>query len=228
MKQIILENKYSVSLIKRKGSKSIRLTYSPINGIRVTFPVWVSYSYALKFVNSKIEFIKKNYKSIQKITNYTKIGFKYNVKFLESDSEKFSFKIKENIVYINKPAKYSIFDELTQEYSRKICLKILRDEAEDYLPKRLLFLSKLHNFNYNQVNIRILKSRWGSCDSKKNITLNMYLMQVPNYIVDYVLIHELVHTTNMSHDKTFWKRVELLIPKYKDIKKELKTLQPIL
>ncbi len=227
MKKILIENKYPVSLIKRKGSKSIRLTYSAINGLRVTFPVWITYGYAIKFVNSKIDFIKKNYTEYRGISNNLEIASTYTVKFIRSDSENLYHKITSNQLLIYVPEKYDIYHSEVQEYVKRISLKILRDEAEYYLPKRLKYLANLHGFEVEKINIRVLKSRWGSCDSKKNITLNLYLMQLPTHIIDYVLIHELVHTINMSHNSMFWNKVGIFIPNYKEIKKELRLRQPI-
>ncbi len=227
MKNILIENKYPVSLIKRKGSKSIRLTYSPINGLRVTFPVWVSYSYAIKFVNTKIEFIKKNYSDYRGISEDFKIASLYQVKFIKTENEKIYHKINADQLEIYFPSRYDIYDQIVQNYTKKISLKILREEAEFYLPKRLKYLADLYGFNINKINVRVLKSRWGSCDTKQNITLNLYLMQLPGHVIDYVLVHELVHTINMSHNSIFWNKVGSFIPNYKQIKKELRLKQPI-
>ena len=227
MKNILIENKYPVSLIKRKGSKSIRLTYSPINGLRTTFPVWISYSYATKFVNSKLDFIKKNYKDYSGLSDDFEIASIYKVKFTKFEGKRINHKLTSSSLEIFIPNESEIHDTDVQSYAKRIGLKILRDEAESYLPKRLKYLADLHSFTIGKINVRVLKSRWGSCDSKKNITLNLFLMQLPDHLIDYVLIHELVHTINMSHNSIFWNKVGSLVPNYKQIKKELRIKQPI-
>ncbi len=228
MKTIILENKYPVSLIKRKRNKSIRLTYSPVNGIRVTFPVWVTYSYAIRFVSSKIDFIKENYKEYVGINEDNQIGRFHRIKFIKfNDLDKLKSKVTDDTVYIKLPKELNINDKEVQTFSKKICTKVLRDEAESFLPKKLIQLSQRYNFEFQQINIRTLKGRWGSCDTKGNITLNMFLMQLSDELIEYVLIHELVHTKVMSHNKLFWNHVGQIIPNYKLIRNKLKLEQPL-
>lgn len=228
MKTILLENKYPVSLIKRKRNKSIRLTYSPMNGIRVTFPVWVTYAYAIRFVNSKIDFIRENYKQYVGIGQDYQIGRFHKIKFIKAnDTDKLKSKAIGQNVYIKLPTNLQIIDDEVQMFSKKVCSKVLRDEAESYLPKKLSELGQRYDFSFGQINIRTLKGRWGSCDTKGNITLNMFLMQLSDELIEYVLIHELVHTKVMSHNKIFWNYVGQILPNYKQIRNKLKIEQPL-
>ncbi|MFC1990575.1 M48 family metallopeptidase [Chloroflexota bacterium] len=54
------------------------------------------------------------------------------------------------------------------------------------------------------MSIRNQKTRWGSCSHKNNINLNMKLVLLPDELVDYVILHELVHTRIHNHSKRFW------------------------
>lgn len=68
------------------------------------------------------------------------------------------------------------------------------------------------------------KTRWGSCNSRKEIRLNWRLLQAPPHIINYVVCHELSHLKEMNHSARFWQIVENLFPQYKQAEKELKTL----
>jgi len=82
--------------------------------------------------------------------------------------------------------------------------EINRAEARKKLINRLNELSLQHGFHYNKVAVRNQKTRWGSCSSKNNINLNMKLVRLPDEMIDYVLLHELVHTRIKNHTKAFW------------------------
>ena len=69
--------------------------------------------------------------------------------------------------------------------------KINKEEAKVKLGKRLSELAKEHKFQYNKVSIRNQRTRWGSCSSKNNISLNMKLLHLPDQLIDYILLHEL-------------------------------------
>ncbi|MBN1227218.1 MAG: M48 family metallopeptidase [Deltaproteobacteria bacterium] len=69
-----------------------------------------------------------------------------------------------------------------------------RIEARKKLALRLNELSRRYGFAYNRVFIRNQKTRWGSCSARNNISLNMNLLKLPNDLIDYVILHELVHT----------------------------------
>ena len=103
-------------------------------------------------------------------------------------------------------------------------LKILRKEAKEYLPDRLQVLAGMHGFTYGSIRIAKSKSRWGSCSSKKNISLSLFLMQLPSHLIDYVILHELCHTVEMNHSPKFWELLDKVCDeKAKALRKELKT-----
>lgn len=83
-----------------------------------------------------------------------------------------------------------------------------RDQAGRVLMGRLDELAARHGFVYNEVCVRNQRTRWGSCSEKNNISLNVKLAQLPAYLIDYVLLHELVHTRVKNHGKVFWEELE--------------------
>ena len=95
-------------------------------------------------------------------------------------------------------------------------------EARKKLVNRLNELSEKHGFRYNKVFMKNQKTRWGSCSAKNNINLNMKLIRLPDEIIDYVLLHELVHTRIKNHTNEFWAELNRLVGDAKAKRKRLK------
>ena len=87
---------------------------------------------------------------------------------------------------------------------------------------RLSYFSDKHNLKVNQVRVKEQKTLWGSCSSKNNINLNYLLIMAPMKVIDYVIVHELVHTIHKNHSAKFWQKVETIMPNYKDARNWLK------
>ncbi len=79
-----------------------------------------------------------------------------------------------------------------------------KEKAKKVLTRRLKQLAEKHGFVYSRVFFRDQKTRWGSCSSKNNISLNIRLIKLPDELIDYVILHELVHTRKKDHSKAFW------------------------
>lgn len=82
------------------------------------------------------------------------------------------------------------------------------ERGQDRLFSRLDELAAQHGFKYRRVCIRNQKTRWGSCSSLNNINLNIGLIKLPEYLQDYVILHELVHTIHKNHSKAFWAKLD--------------------
>jgi predicted metal-dependent hydrolase len=97
-----------------------------------------------------------------------------------------------------------------------------RVQARQILRERLDTLAKKYDFFYNKIYIRNQRTRWGSCSSKNNIGLNSKLVHLPEKLIEYVLLHELVHLRCRNHGKNFWKELEGLLPDARSRAAELK------
>ena len=88
--------------------------------------------------------------------------------------------------------------------------RVLLVEGRSYLPERVKELAVKFGFQVTGVKVRKMKTRWGSCTSKNSINLNSWLMMLPDHLVDYVILHELVHTVHRDHSKKFWDALDKL------------------
>jgi hypothetical protein len=83
------------------------------------------------------------------------------------------------------------------------------------------FLEHYSGIKPNKVFIRYSSSRWGSCSSLGNISLNGYLFSLPDEYFEYVLIHELTHLYHLNHSYAFWKMLSARMENWKRLRKEL-------
>jgi predicted metal-dependent hydrolase len=90
--------------------------------------------------------------------------------------------------------------------------------AEQLIPARISELSKQLQLFATGVRIRHYKSRWGSCDNRGQLSFNYLLMMLPEWVIDYVLIHELCHLVHLNHSSPFWALVSKYCPNYQQAK----------
>ena len=100
--------------------------------------------------------------------------------------------------------------------------------ARQGLIDRLNFLSQKHGFNYSRVFIKNQKTRWGSCSGKNNINLNINLIRLPDELVDYTILHELVHTRVKNHGRRFWDQMDKLVGDAKKLDSKLSEYRVLL
>ena len=101
-------------------------------------------------------------------------------------------------------------------------IRLLTTRAKRVFPPKVKKYAEVIGVTYGNITIRMQKSRWGSCSGKGNLNFNCLLMNAPEEIVDYVVVHELCHRKEMNHSPRFWAEVEKVLPDYKERRKWLK------
>ena len=104
----------------------------------------------------------------------------------------------------------------------------LRARAGVDLPARLLELAARHGLTVSRVSVRNQRTRWGSCGREGHITLNWRLTLMPEWVRDYVMIHELMHLRRLDHSSHYWRLVAQAYPDYEDARKWLRVHGPAL
>ncbi len=116
-------------------------------------------------------------------------------------------------------------NELADEQSKALSeqdIRLLTTRAKRVFPTKVKKFAEIIGVTYGNITIRMQKSRWGSCSGKGNLNFNCLLMNAPEEIVDYVVVHELCHRKEMNHSPRFWAEVEKVLPDYKERRKWLK------
>jgi predicted metal-dependent hydrolase len=91
-----------------------------------------------------------------------------------------------------------------------------RERARHILQERVNIYACQYDFQYRKIGITSARTRWGSCSPTGALNFSWRLIMAPSAVVDYVVVHELVHTIFHDHSKRFWRRVEMIIPNYKE------------
>lgn len=203
----ISDIKYELRISKRARKVAIRI----MNGnVELVVPKNYSVPRAERFLYSKIDWINKHLHNNTR--NFIPRYLGKQVKIVNNVDKRFEItecdEIDMNINY--------------SEEGKEFYNKWLYEKAKSYLPERTRELADKYNFSIGRVSVRRQKTRWGSCSSKKNISLNYKLLQFEKPVIDYVIIHELCHTKFMNHSKSFWNEVSKIIPDYKKYNKQLK------
>ncbi len=123
--------------------------------------------------------------------------------------------IKTSLLKIKKiEENHKNFPELSEPLNWKKSRTILID--------RLYQLAERYGFTFNRVFVRNQKTRWGSCSGNNNINLNINLVRLPGELMDYVILHELVHTRVKNHSRSFWRELDVYVGNSKKTDAKLK------
>jgi predicted metal-dependent hydrolase len=104
----------------------------------------------------------------------------------------------------------------------------LRSRAAKELPDELRRLAALNGLTVSRVSVRNQRSRWGSCSRTGHICLNWRLMLMPDFVREYVLIHELMHLKRLDHSPSFWRQVIAACPRCIEARKWLRAHNDLL
>jgi len=97
-----------------------------------------------------------------------------------------------------------------------------RADIENWLVRRTRELAGKYGFDHGSVSVREQTTRWGSCSSNNNISLNAKLAWLPDELVEYVIVHELMHTRIKDHGSSFWKEMDKIFGDAKKVDRGLK------
>ena len=100
-----------------------------------------------------------------------------------------------------------------------------REQATEFLSARIRHYAGMTGARYSRIGISNARGRWGSCSSRGVLTFSWRLMMAPRDVVDYVVVHEVVHLEELNHAKRFWRKVKALAPDYLQAKRWLERHQ---
>ncbi len=187
--------------IIKEYRKTLSLKINEKGEIEIRAPFTMKEKKILEFVNEKQKWIEKQQKKIQESNDFGNM---------------FDFK---NNVYINGRAllwkEIEILDK--RQTKNSYYSKMLEQNLIPYAKN----LAEILNL---KADFKIVNSKgiWGSCNNQNLIKLNWKVIILPLRLQEYIIIHELCHLFYMDHSKDFWKRVEIFLPNYKNLRKELK------
>lgn len=230
MKVIEITGIGEVTLRKSARAKRLILKITAEGKPVATVPSYVPYLVAERFVRqNQAWFLEhKATKPTLRLYEGKQIGKTHRLTFIKKQISKPSSRIQGQHITVSYPQTANITDPDVQTEAKKAAMRALKRQAEAYLPGVLHSLANKYDYSYREIRIKTTQSRWGSCSNKKIINLSVWLMQLPDELVEYVICHELTHLNHMHHQAAFWEELERMIPNYKIRRKVLKTYSPAL
>jgi predicted metal-dependent hydrolase len=214
---------------RRSGRRTIGICVRPDLSVTVTAPQGTTVQEIKDFVRKRAAWIVKAWSSLEQrpkrtVPTYENgeahlfIGNKYRLQVGEGQRDSVRCESGFLMVTSRNAAEPERTKRLLDSWYRKQAALIFRVRLNGWHEK---VLGK--EIPLPMLRIRQMKSRWGSCSSTGRITLNLSLIKTPPECIDYVIVHELCHLKVMGHGPDFWSIVEMHVPDYKRLRKELRT-----
>ncbi|MBS3789232.1 M48 family metallopeptidase, partial [Candidatus Bipolaricaulota bacterium] len=179
-----------------------------------------------KFMEEKRKWVLKNYREMQDILadlpertfeegeSFPYQGEEHEIKYSEVDQ----VTVKNREIHIPEEA-------VESKSPGDVLEDFLREKARQDIKSVIEKYSNEIEADYDKLYIRNQKTKWGSCSGKNNLSYNFRLIMAPSDVLEYVVVHELVHLEEPKHSKAFWRRLSDLLPEYQKSKDWLKKNQ---
>jgi len=217
-----------IILRRSRLSRNIRLKLDGRGAISISVPKRAPLFLARQLLDDSRPSIRSSLAKInQQKQQYQQgdiIGKVHRLRIEQDDATGYSHRLDKNELVVFAPV--TAPDHLVQQTIHEGIAKALRVQAKSYLPRRLKTLADQHGFYYSKLRFSSAGTRWGSCSSEGTISLNIWLMQLPFELIDYVILHELSHTRHMNHSEAFWEELVKFVPNYRDLRRQLKQHHP--
>lgn len=208
-------------VIQRSNRQSLSLTVDQKGDLIVKAPYKMELDEIFNFIAKKQKWIENRQNKIKSILakNYDLINYKklillgkhYYICMTKNIQKPY---LTSEAIILNKTKNLKNVKAQIKQFYINCC--------DDILIPRVEKLAKNGNFSYKSIKIISSKTKWGMCDSTKNLYFNYKLLMLPPDLIDYVIIHELCHTKELNHSKNFWRLVEKNLSDYKECTKLIK------
>jgi len=206
----------------RTKRKTIALIVRPDGSLLVRAPLRASNKSIQEFVSRNIQWIDKTRARIKAVASpspksydpgeeFEFLGIAYPLEIVANQ--------KKSLLLEAEKFKLSSSD---RDRAGIIFEHWYREQARQILNERVDFYAYQNGFQYRKIEITSARTRWGSCSATSALNFSWRLIQAPMEAVDYVVVHELVHTVIHDHSRKFWTRLEQVMPDYRARRKWLK------
>lgn len=235
-KVIHLEGIGEVKVLRSARASRIRISVNATGEVKLTLPDDAPIASGEDFLHSRLDWlIKTREKMARKAVPprqlidgdlFTTRHYRYRISAGPLERPKIKFIEPEKTVLIQYPDHANPASEELRKKINSMIEALLRFEARQYLPVRTRQLASAMGFKINRVTIKNNSTNWGSCSSLGNINLNLHLMRFPDRIIDFIIIHELVHTLIPNHGPQFKTTMRKYFPDADQLDKEVRKLKP--
>jgi predicted metal-dependent hydrolase len=203
----------------RKRRKTISLQISDKSELVIAAPHFTPISEIKRFVQekqnwihqaiqkNKEELIKNKAKEYISGERFYYLGESFPLEAFFEQNEREGLVFWDNRFYLNAPD--------VEAKKRKYFIKWYKSKAREYFAERVKFYSRELNLRAKSVRVTSAGKCWGSCSGKDNLSFSFRLIMAPPHVIDYVIVHELMHIKEKNHSSRFWHLMESAMPQYK-------------
>lgn len=205
---------WALKVVRHQRARRYVLRMTADGSLRLTVPRGASIDGGLRFVRSQDAWITREYARRSVATKPWTHG-----RTVMFRGELLSLTVTNDTVVLgdvtwNRPAAGDV---------RVLVEAGLRDIAAVELPERCHALARVHGESVTRVSVRNQRSRWGSCSTAGTVALNWRLIQMPDSVRDYVILHELMHLRHPNHSRAFWREVAGVCGHWRESERWLRT-----
>lgn len=207
----------------RSHRRTISIIVENDGRVIVRAPNHIPHEEILRFIRLKKDWIKSKQVSVidrkKKIRRkmyvtgekFPYLGNEYPLHYITNNKNVFEF---DGSKFIMNPNYKLQANDIFIRWYKMTAKKIISNKVQAFALQ--------HGLKHGSIRINSAKTRWGSCSNKKNLNFSYRLVLTPEFVIDYIILHELAHTIEMNHSKKFWDIVKTLCPEYKKAEKWLK------
>jgi len=211
-----MENLLTPTKIVKTNRKTLSLIINNKGEFIVRAPFNYKDSVIFDFINKKANWIIK--KRTEMLEN--------NIKPLKLiDGEQISLLGQTYIIQLAKVKSVKIKDNyliIPTLNTKARLVAYLKQTLKRIIEEKISKINQVYDFQYKNISISSAKTNWGSCSGSNNLHFTYKLILCPEQVIDYIIVHELVHTIIKNHSKTYWRNVKKIYPYYKECERWLK------
>jgi predicted metal-dependent hydrolase len=212
--------------VEYKSIKKLRMTIYPPDGkVSISAPMKTSLDYIYDFAVSKMGWIEKHREQFRRnvrAKNHFQHGEYHYVWGLPYKLEIIERRGHPKIALTENKIQLSARPGLSQEQKQKLLDTWYRNLLRDAVPMVIQKWEPRIRVTLKGVFFRKMKSHWGSCNyQKQTIRLNTELAKKPPECLEYVIVHEMIHIIEPSHNRTFYRLMNTYLPSWKTIRKKM-------
>lgn len=227
MKTVQIPQIGTVILKKSARAKRLILRIDHKGSPVVTLPRFAPYAIGERYARSHVRWIREHATLTPKLYEHGQtIGSRILLFKSDQSSVKIKTRVTKDQIKVDLPTGVDYDSAEAQSAAATACERAVKKQAELELLPLLSEIAEEYGYNYSESKVKNMRSRWGSCSSDKVIVLNMWLVQLPLDLQEYVICHELAHLKHQHHQSDFWEVVESMLPNYKQLRKSLKAEHP--
>lgn len=222
-------------VLERKQVKNINLRVRQDGTVYVSAPPWVSQESVDRFVSSRSDWIEQKQSMLQRRSDLVPKawnngeqvfvwGEPLTIRLETSASPRTtSCRQDDTSLVVVIPTSWQDNSQESVSHRQKLIATWLAQQLSEELPKLFAHYEALMGVHASQIRLRTMKTRWGSCNVKTGaITLNTQLTSYPQYCLESVVVHELCHLLEPSHNQRFYAFMDQFYPSWREARKLLK------